>query len=76
MLSARSQHLLFQTLCAISYAVIAVWFVLWLMALFRPDFVDVSNKRTIPWLAGAVLGVMVFGHLARRSKAKSPPPAS
>jgi hypothetical protein len=74
--SPRNQRLLFQSLSWICDAIIVVWFVLWLIALVRPDFIDASNKRTVPWLAVGVFGGRIFRHLARRTKATSPPPVS
>jgi hypothetical protein len=68
MLGVRGQHLLYRSLSWICDAVIFVWFVLWIVALFRPDFIDASNKRTIPWLAGAWFGGRIFRHLARQTK--------
>jgi hypothetical protein len=76
MLAARRQHRLYQSLSWLCDAVIFVWLALWLIALFRPDFIDASNKQTIPWLAGAWFGGRIFRHLTRQTKPTSPPPAS
>ena len=57
----------FLALFWISNAVLAVWLALWILAVAGVVSVDVSNKRTIPWIIPALAGSVLFGRLSRQA---------
>ena len=67
-MTPKHTFLLVTGLYLVSFAVLAGWFLLLLVGLFRPNVLAIANRIAIPTLLGSVLCLEVFKRLARWAK--------